>query len=166
MSSRERTYYVYILTSNSGTFYTGVTNSISIAHFSTKTKKTAGFTSKYDVNRLVYYECFSDVLLAIRREKEIKGWMRKKKMALIESKNPKWADLAKGWGELLPRQPWQIRDPLADQRHGDSSGPKRKIGPLNDKRPVCLPIHPVPCHSERPWAAKNPEWYAPPRERA
>jgi len=126
---KERTYYVYILTSDSGTLYTGVTNSIFHRTLQHKNKATPGFTSKYGVNRLVYYESFSDVLIAIRREKEIKGWTRKRKMALIESKNPKWEDLAQGWGELLPRQPWQVRDPLADQRRGDSSGPKGKSGP-------------------------------------
>jgi len=124
-----RTYYVYILTSDSGTLYTGVTNSIFHRTLQHKSKETPGFTSKYDVTRLVYYEVFNDVLAAIRREKEIKGWTRKKKIALIESMNPKWVDLAKGWGELLPKQKWQLRDPLADQRPGDSSGPKGKSGP-------------------------------------
>lgn len=122
MSRQPRTYYVYILTSNSGTLYTGITNSIFHRTLQHKSKETPGFTSKYDVTRLVYYELFNDVHAAIRREKEIKGWARKKKIALIESLNPKWEDLAKDWGKLLPKQKWQIRDPLADQRPGDSSG--------------------------------------------
>jgi putative endonuclease len=58
-----------------------------------------GFTKKYDVDRLVYYEMFSDVQYAIAREKQIKGWLRKKKIALIESQNPKWQDLSEGWVE-------------------------------------------------------------------
>jgi putative endonuclease len=120
----ERTYYVYILTSKSGTLYTGVTNSILHRVRQHKNKEHPGFTAKYDVNRLVYYEMFGSVIFAIRREKEIKGWTRKKKIALIESQNPKWEDLAKRWGELLPRQKWQVRDPLADERGRDSSGPK------------------------------------------
>lgn len=63
-------------------------------------------------------------MAAIRREKEIKGWTRKRKIELIESKNRKWEDLAAEWGELLPTQKWQVRDPLENKRHGDSSGPK------------------------------------------
>jgi putative endonuclease len=126
---KPRTYYVYILTSDSGTLYTGITNSIFHRVLQHRGKETPGFTSKYDVNRLVYCEAFSDVAIAIRREKEIKGWTRKKKIALIESKNPKWEDLEKGWGELLPSQQWQVRDPLADELRGDSSGPKGKSGP-------------------------------------
>ena len=124
MPRQPRTYYVYILTSNSGTLYTGITNSIFHRTLQHKHKETSGFTSKYDVTRLVYYEVFNDVHAAIRREKEIKGWTRKKKIALIESMNPKWEDLATGWGELLPKQKWQVRDPLADQRLGDSSESK------------------------------------------
>lgn len=122
MARQPRTYYVYILTSNSGTLYTGITNSIFHRTLQHKSKETPGFTSKYDVTRLVYYELFNDVHAAIRREKEIKGWARKKKIALIESMNPKWEDLAESWGKLLPKQKWQVRDPLADQRSGDSSG--------------------------------------------
>src|SRR5215470_5715517 len=99
MPRTPRTYYVYILTSNSGTLYTGVTYSIFTRALQHKRKETPGFTSKYDVTRLVYYEMFNDVRAAIRREKEIKGWTRKKKIALIESKNPKWQDLASEWGK-------------------------------------------------------------------
>jgi putative endonuclease len=122
--AKERTYYVYILTSDSGTLYTGVTNSIYRRVLEHRNKETPGFTSKYNVTRLVYYQSFTNVHAAIRREKEIKNWTRKKKIALIESLNPKWLDLAQGWGELLPKMPWQVRDPLANQRRGDSSGPK------------------------------------------
>jgi len=89
-----------------------------------KNKETPGFTSKYDVNRLVYYEVFRDVLAAIRREKEIKGWTRKKKIALIESVNAKWQDLAEGWGEEPPPPQWQLRDPRQETHPRDSSGPK------------------------------------------
>jgi len=105
-----------------------VTNSISHRVHQHKNKETPGFTAKYDVNRLVYYEMFGSVIAAIGREKEIKGWTRRKKIALIESENPKWEDLSERWGELLPQQKWQVRDPLAHKRRGDSSGPKN--GPL------------------------------------
>ena len=110
---RERTYYTYILTSKSGTLYTGITNSVFNRVIQHRNKETPGFTSKYDINRLVYYETFSHVLNAIAREKQIKGWTRKKKIALIESMNPKWEDLAKGWGEPIGKLPWQVRNPNA-----------------------------------------------------
>jgi len=58
---------------------------------------TAGFTKKYNITRLVYFEETNDVQSAITREKEIKGWLRSKKITLIESKNPKWKDLSEGW---------------------------------------------------------------------
>ena len=93
MPRKPRFYYVYILASLSGTLYTGITNSIYKRTLQHKNKETPGFTSKYDVNRLVYYEVFRDVLAAIRREKEIKGWTRKKKIALIESVKCKMARL-------------------------------------------------------------------------
>ena len=124
MARKQRFYYVYILSSLTGTLYTGVTNNIYNRTLQHKGKESPGFTSKYDVNRLVYYETFTDVRAAIRREKEIKGWTRKKKVALIESENPKWQDLAEGWGEQIPAPSWQIRKPGEDQHLRDSSGPK------------------------------------------
>ena len=87
MARKQRFYYVYILSSLSGT-HTGITNSLFNRTLQHKSKANPGFTAKYDVNRLVYYEVFAAVRLAIRREKEIKGWTRKKKVALIESQNP------------------------------------------------------------------------------
>lgn len=124
MPRKPRAYYGYILTSNSGTLYAGVTNSIFSRTLQHKRKETPGFTSKYDVTRLVYYEMFSDVRAAIRREKEIKGWTRAKKIALIESMNPKWKDLASEWDKPLPKLPWQLGDPVTGQDLGDSSGPQ------------------------------------------
>jgi putative endonuclease len=124
MARKQRFYYVYILSSLTGTLYTGFTNNIYNRTLQHKGKESPGFTSKYDVNRLVYYETFTDVRAAIRREKEIKGWTRKKKVALIESENPKWQDLAEGWGEQIPAPSWQIRKPGEDQHLRDSSGPK------------------------------------------
>jgi putative endonuclease len=111
---RERTYYVYILSSLSGTLYTGVTNSIFHRTLQHRNKETPGFTSKYDVNRLVYYETFSYVLNAIARKKRIKGWTRKRKIDLIESMNPEWKDLGKGWGEPIGKVRWAVRDPNAE----------------------------------------------------
>jgi putative endonuclease len=94
-----KTYYVYILASSSGTLYTGVTNDLFRRVYEHKQKLVDGFTKKYDVNRLVYYEETHDVNSALLREKQIKGWLRKKKIALIESMNPKWEDLSEGWYE-------------------------------------------------------------------
>jgi putative endonuclease len=92
-----RTYYVYILASASGVLYTGITNNIHRRTAQHRMKQLPGFTAKYNVTRLVHYESFADVGLAIAREKEIKAWRRSKRVALIESTNPKWKDLAADW---------------------------------------------------------------------
>jgi len=126
MPRKPRFYYVYILASLSGTLYTGITNSIYKRTLQHKNKETPGFTSKYDVNRLVYYEVFRDVLAAIRREKEIKGWTRKKKIALIESVTAKWQDLAEGWGEEPPPPQWQLRDPRQENASSGFFGAKNR----------------------------------------
>jgi putative endonuclease len=92
-------YFVYIMTSNSGTLYIGMTNSLERRVYQHKHKVVEGFTSRYDVNRLVYFEIFGDVRDVIAREKQIKSWRRSKKIALIESMNPKWKDLSEEWYE-------------------------------------------------------------------
>jgi putative endonuclease len=98
-----RTYYVYILTNKSGTLYTGVTGKPRGRVWQHKTKQVEGFTQKYHIDRLIYYEIFSDVWAAIAREKQIKGWMRQRKVDLIASMNPEWRDLSEGWyGEEKP----------------------------------------------------------------
>lgn len=90
-----RQYYVYIMTNKrNGTLYTGVTNNLAHRVYEHKHKSVAGFTSKYGLGRLVYYEIFDDIRLAIAREKQIKGWLRVRKIALIESRNQDWNDLA------------------------------------------------------------------------
>jgi putative endonuclease len=88
-------YYVYIMTNHSKTLYTGVTNNLERRVHEHRLKLIPGFTSKYNITRLVYYEETTDVLSAIAREKTIKGWLRTTKIALIESVNPTWNDLAK-----------------------------------------------------------------------
>jgi putative endonuclease len=82
------------MTNKSGTLYTGVTNNLERRVFEHKNHAIEGFTKKYKVTKLVYFEETSDVIAAISREKQIKGWLRKKKIALIESMNPYWKDLA------------------------------------------------------------------------
>jgi putative endonuclease len=89
-------YYVYIMTNRSMTLYTGVTNNLERRVYEHKHKLLDGFTKKYNIARLVYYEATDDVQWAIAREKQIKGWLRRKKVALIESVNPEWRDLADG----------------------------------------------------------------------
>ena len=90
-------YFVYIMSSLTGTLYTGMTNNLERRVFEHKQKSIPGFTTKYDVTRLAYYEETDDVQAAIAREKEIKGWRRSKKIALIKGVNPKWEDLAADW---------------------------------------------------------------------
>jgi len=92
-----REYYVYIMTNKSGTLYTGVTNDLLRRVYEHKHKLIPGFTSKYNITRLVYYEATSDIRAAIAREKQIKGWLRSRKIALIESVNPMWKDLSAEW---------------------------------------------------------------------
>jgi putative endonuclease len=89
-----KSYYVYILTSNSGTLYTGVTNDLERRVYEHKHKLAKGFTKKYDITRLVYYEETGDIDSAIAREKQIKSWRRSKKLDLVKSINPTWSDLS------------------------------------------------------------------------
>ena len=87
-------YYVYIMTNKHNTvLYTGITNDLIRRVSEHKAGKTAGFTKRYNANRLVYFEVFSDPMHAIQREKQIKGGSRVKKELLIEGLNPTWQDL-------------------------------------------------------------------------
>ena len=93
-ASMIKNYYVYILTNKRNTvLYTGVTNNLKKRVYEHKNKLASGFTKKYNINKLVYYEVFDDVYNAITREKQIKGGSRKKKLALITTKNSTWSDL-------------------------------------------------------------------------
>jgi putative endonuclease len=87
-------YHVYILSSASGVLYTGVTNHLERRVTEHKRELCAGFTERYKVTRLVYFEGFGDVRDAISREKQIKRWRREKKLALIRGTNPKFRDLS------------------------------------------------------------------------
>ncbi len=90
-------YYVYIITDPSKTLYVGVTNDLERRFFEHKTHMVKGFTARYLIDRLVYYESTDDIGAAIGREKQIKGWRRDRKEALIRSTNPEWRDLAARW---------------------------------------------------------------------
>jgi len=100
----ERSYYVYIMASRSLNLYTGVTNSIYQRTLQHKSGEIDGFSKKYNINQLVYYEVFRYIGNAIAREKQIKAWTRAKRLALIKSLNPTWQDLAEGWGEKMELQ--------------------------------------------------------------
>jgi putative endonuclease len=82
------------MTNKSGTLYTGVTNNLERRIYEHKHHLVKGFTNKYNIGKLVYFEETNDIHAAISREKQIKGWLRKKKIALIESMNPGWKDLS------------------------------------------------------------------------
>lgn len=94
-----KTYYVYIVASKTRTLYIGVTNNLLRRLHEHKTKAVAGFTSKYNADRLVYYEQTTDIQAALKREKQLKGWRRDRKKELIQSVNPAWKDLSEEWGK-------------------------------------------------------------------
>ena len=89
-----KSYFVYILASKSRVLYTGVTSDLEQRVHRHKNKSTPGFTARYNISRLVYFEETNDVHAAIGREKQIKSWRRSKKVSLIESMNPAWVDLS------------------------------------------------------------------------
>ena len=90
-------YYVYILTNAKRNLYTGVTNDLERRVYEHKRKLVEGFTKRYNLTWLAYYEVTTDINSAIVQEKQIKGWRRSKKLALVEAMNPQWRDLAMGW---------------------------------------------------------------------
>ena len=94
-----KSYHVYILTNHSGTLYIGVTSDLRRRVWEHKQGLVDGFTKRYRLARLVYFEETTDVTSAISREKQIKGWLRDRKVDLIESVNPEWKDLSESWGE-------------------------------------------------------------------
>jgi putative endonuclease len=95
-----RTYHVYILASRSGVLYVGVTSDLARRVAQHRAGSPAGFSRRYHVHRLVHVEEAPTARVAIAREKQIKGWSRAKKLALIASTNPTWRDLAADW--VLP----------------------------------------------------------------
>jgi putative endonuclease len=91
-------YYIYMISNKyRGTIYTGLTNNLERRMHEYKLQINPGFAKRYNLDKLVYYEYYSDINVAIRREKQIKGWLRKKKIKLIESVNPRWKDLSAEW---------------------------------------------------------------------
>ena len=93
-------YYVYILSNNSNNVvYIGVTNNLQRRMYEHKNKLVEGFTNRYNIDKLVHYEQYNDIKDAIGREKQLKGWVRKRKDELIETTNPNWCDLTQAWKE-------------------------------------------------------------------
>jgi putative endonuclease len=93
----ERNFYVYMLASKSRRLYVGVTNDLERRLHEHKCKLAEGFTKRYNIDRLVYFEQTTDILSAITKEKQIKSWNRSKKISLIETVNPTWEDLSTEW---------------------------------------------------------------------
>ncbi len=90
-------YYVYIMSNKTGTLYTGVTNDLERRVYQHKNRLIEGFTKRYNITQLVYFDSSDEVTTAIAREKQIKGMLRSKKIALIKTMNPQWKDLSDGW---------------------------------------------------------------------
>ncbi len=122
---------VYIMASKSRRLYTGMTNNLRNRVFQHKNDLLEGFTKQYKIHRLVYFENYSQVLNAIDREKEIKGWRREKKIALIESVNPTWEDLADHWYDrhrYAPEQQVPRRGaPRDDTQEDMQTKPKERV---------------------------------------
>ena len=94
---KQKDYFVYIMSNTSKTLYTGVTNDLLRRVMEHKEGKIKGFTSRYNLKKLVYFEEGHSIEEALYREKQIKGWLRQKKINLIEEMNPDWSDLSEGW---------------------------------------------------------------------
>jgi putative endonuclease len=138
---KPKLFHVYIMTnrSRSHVLYAGVTGDLSRRVFEHKNKLVPGFTSRYNLTRLAYYECFFYPDAAIDREKEIKGWRRSKKIKLIESMIPHWDDLAEHWGEVYkptaPRDPHEIPRPAGEDAglRDDASDEMTSVGGEDDR---------------------------------
>jgi len=92
-----KSYFVYIMSSQRRVLYIGLTSKLEHRTHQHKTHAFEGFTAKYNVTSLVYYERYDNIHKAIAREKELKGWLRMKKIELVETTNPKWKDLSSAW---------------------------------------------------------------------
>ncbi len=98
---KRREYYVYILSNKRGSLYVGVTNNLEQRLYQHKNKLIEGFTKRYNITQLMYFESCNDVTVAIEREKQIKGLLRSKKIELIKTLNPRFVDLSEDWFYLV-----------------------------------------------------------------
>ena len=96
-----KSYYTYIVASRSRTLYIGVTSNLEQRIWQHQNKAYEGFTAAYNCNRLVWFEQYRNVGTAIAREKELKGWLRIRKIELIEKENSSWNDLCENWGRPI-----------------------------------------------------------------
>jgi putative endonuclease len=108
----EYSYFTYIVASRSHTLYIGVTGDLQKRIFQHKWKEYGGFSAKYNCDRLVWFESYQNITAAIAREKQLKGWRREKKIALIEKMNPAWIDLSKDWYDIEPADFLRAADPM------------------------------------------------------
>lgn len=99
-----KTYHVYIISNSSRMLYVGVTNDLQRRMFEHKGKLVPGFSQKYNLHQLVYWESFGNIKDAITRDRVIKGWLRTRKVVLIREMNPEWKDLAEDWFKTTPCQ--------------------------------------------------------------
>ena len=102
-----RLYFVYIMAGYSRTLYIGVTSELAIRVLQHKEGRFEGFTSRYKITKLVYFEQFGMINNAIAREKQLKRWSRRKKLLLVDASNPGWRDLSLDWGD--PRDVFKPR---------------------------------------------------------
>ena len=100
----KKEYFVYMITNTSGMLYTGVTNDLERRMLQHKSKSVSGFASRYNLAKLVYFESTTYAIEAISREMQIKSWLRKKKVALIETQNPGWKDLNEPNNDVILRE--------------------------------------------------------------
>ena len=120
-------YYTYILASDSGTFYVGFTGFLEKRVFQHKEKLIEGFTKKYGIHRLLYFQSFDDVHKAMARENQLKGWTRAKKIALIEKTNPQWKDLSAEWYRDINERFARFKHSRGKRDSSTSRPPKRAL---------------------------------------
>jgi putative endonuclease len=124
-SVKEHRYSVYIMASRSHNLYIGVSNDLARRVGEHKDHTVEGFTARYNLDRLVWYESYHYIRNAIAREKQLKGWVREKKIRLIEEMNPTWQDLSEEWGQ-------PVRLLGANRRSFDSGGEKHAASAQDD----------------------------------
>ena len=107
----QKVYYVYVMANPARTLYIGVTNDLERRVYEHKTGSIPGFTSRYGLTRLVYYEETESIEAAITREKQLKGWLRRKKLELIECMNPDWRDLSQEWVDCHSEEAERPKNP-------------------------------------------------------
>ena len=122
----ERTYFTYIMASRSHTLYIGMTSNLQHRVFQHKWREKDGFTARYNCDRLVWFQLFSEVSDAIQREKELKGWRREKKIALIEQTNPTWQELSRDWYAAEPADTGRHWASIKRQPAGGPAHPRER----------------------------------------